>query len=49
MKVWILEVWDGEQWDMFGVFKSKTYPQELVEDMYLEEDDYMLYEQELLD
>ena len=49
MKVWILEVYDGADWNMYGVYKSSTTPQELVEEMELEEDDYMIYEQELLD
>ena len=48
-KVYILEVWNGEEWNMYGVYKSSTTPQELVEEMELEEDDYMIYEQELLD
>ena len=49
MKVWILETWNGDEWEMIGVYKSNVKPQELVEEMELEEDDYMLYEQELLD
>ena len=49
MKVWILEVYDGADWNIYGVYKSSTTPLELVEEMELEEDDYMIYEQELLD
>ena len=49
MKVYVLEVWDGENWIMEGVFKSKKTPLDLVEEAELSEDDYMIYEQELLD
>ena len=49
MKVWILETWNGDEWDIYGVYKSPVKPKELVEEMELAEDDYMLYEQELLE
>lgn len=49
MTVWILEVWDGENWIMEGVFRSNKKPLELVEENELSPDDYMIYEQELLD
>ena len=48
-KVWILEIWDDQKWCIEGVFKSEDTPREMVEEMELEEDDYMIYEQELLD
>ena len=49
MKVWILEVYDGMDWSIYGVYKSSQTPQELVDEWELEQDDYMLYEQELLE
>lgn len=49
MKVWILEVWNGDEWDMIGVYKSQKRPLELAEEMEVDPDDYMIYEQELLD
>lgn len=49
MKVWIFEVWDGEEWIMEGVFQSDKTPLQIIEDNELADDDYTLYEQELLD
>lgn len=49
MRVWILEIHDGIEWTMYGVFKSHTSAEQVVQENNLMDEDYMLYEQELLD
>lgn len=49
MSVWILEVYDGIEWNLYGAYRSQATPQELVKEIGLDTDEYMIYEQELLD